>query len=244
MTSSLQEVLMTWIGFTKGWQSTLSLYLEFMDLHILPCTFLAWEKDLSMLTGSTGLEKSFITCGTHFLELSKSLFGRLYSCTVMLLNDCLTSATKKHFQVTGTSQSFAFHFSGCLSLEKTISTLLIGISNFNLIQQFSCIHQFFDRFIHIKAMYKYIHAVHHRNTDIEPFAGLSMHPVEHVYYYSCIGPSLVLLASPFAFMFNALHLVISPAPGHCGWEDFMQSGQFHYIHHRFEHSETKVNITL
>ena len=93
-------------------------------------------------------------------------------------------------------------------------------------------------------MYKYIHAVHHRNTDIEPFAGLSMHPVEHVYYYSCIGPSLVLLASPFAFMFNALHLVISPAPGHCGWEDFMQSGQFHYIHHRSEHSETKVNITL
>ena len=34
-----------------------------------------------------------------------------------------------------------------------------------------------------KAMYKYIHSLHHRNTDIEPFAGLCMHPVEHLYYY-------------------------------------------------------------
>ena len=34
------------------------------------------------------------------------------------------------------------------------------------------------RFIHIRALYKHIHAVHHRNTDIEPFAGLSMHPIE------------------------------------------------------------------
>ena len=34
---------------------------------------------------------------------------------------------------------------------------------------------FAHRFIHIKAMYKYIHSLHHRNTDIEPFAGLSMH---------------------------------------------------------------------
>ena len=80
---------------------------------------------------------------------------------------------------------------------------------------------FAHRFIHIKAVYKYVHALHHRykskatinktstsititititftrcatiivdyilyyvrNTDIEPFAGLSMHPVEHLYYY-------------------------------------------------------------
>ena len=40
------------------------------------------------------------------------------------------------------------------------------------------------RFIHIKAMYKYIHSLHHRNTDIEPFAGLCMHPIEHLYYYT------------------------------------------------------------
>ena len=49
-------------------------------------------------------------------------------------------------------------------------------------------------------MYKYIHSVHHRNTDIEPFAGLSMHPLEHLYYFSCLGPSFLLYTTPFAFM--------------------------------------------
>ena len=46
------------------------------------------------------------------------------------------------------------------------------------------IHFYFShRLIHYKALYKYIHSLHHRNTDTEPFAGLSMHPVEHLYYF-------------------------------------------------------------
>jgi len=92
---------------------------------------------------------------------------------------------------------------------------------------------FAHRFIHIKALYKYIHSLHHRNTDIEPFSGLCMHPVEHLYYYSCVGPSLLVFASPFAFMWNAVHLLISPAASHSGWEDHFQSDQYHYLHHRF-----------
>ena len=39
----------------------------------------------------------------------------------------------------------------------------------------------------LKAVYKYVHSLHHRNTDIEPFAGLSMHPVEHLYYYRLVN---------------------------------------------------------
>ena len=75
--------------------------------------------------------------------------------------------------------------------------------------------------------------MHHRNTDIEPFAGLSMHPVEHLYYFTSVGPSLFLFASPFTFIWNGLHLIISPAAGHSGWEDHFQSNQFHYLHHRY-----------
>ena len=93
---------------------------------------------------------------------------------------------------------------------------------------------FAHRFIHIKALYKYIHSLHHRNTDIEPFSGLCMHPVEHLYYYSCVGPSLLVFASPFAFMWNAVHLLISPAASHSGWGDHFQSDQYHYLHHRYE----------
>lgn len=47
-----------------------------------------------------------------------------------------------------------------------------------------------------------VHSLHHRNTDVEPFAGLCMHPVEHLYYYACILPSLVFYCSPFHFLWN------------------------------------------
>lgn len=92
---------------------------------------------------------------------------------------------------------------------------------------------FAHRFIHIKFFYKYVHSLHHRNTDIEPFAGLCMHPVEHLLYFSCAGPALYLKASPFAFMWLGVHLLISPAASHSGFEDNFQSDQFHYLHHRF-----------
>lgn len=36
------------------------------------------------------------------------------------------------------------------------------------------------RLLHAPAMYRQVHSLHHRNTDIEPFAGLCMHPVEHL----------------------------------------------------------------
>eukprot|EP00931_Biecheleriopsis_adriatica_P004800 TRINITY_DN106418_c0_g1_i1.p1 TRINITY_DN106418_c0_g1~~TRINITY_DN106418_c0_g1_i1.p1 ORF type:complete len:495 (-),score=60.02 TRINITY_DN106418_c0_g1_i1:74-1558(-) len=92
---------------------------------------------------------------------------------------------------------------------------------------------FAHRFIHIKFLYKYVHSLHHRNTDIEPFAGLSMHPIEHLFYFACAGPALYMKASPFAFMWFGVHLLISPAASHSGFEDNFQSDQFHYLHHRY-----------
>ena len=99
-------------------------------------------------------------------------------------------------------------------------------------QEIIMLYLYIHRFIRIKALYKYVHSLHHRNTDIEPFAGLCMHPIEHLYYYSCVGPSLLVFATPFAFMWNGVHLLISPAASHSGWEDHFQSDQYHYLHHR------------
>jgi hypothetical protein len=39
---------------------------------------------------------------------------------------------------------------------------------------------FAHRLLHYKPLYDQVHSLHHRNQDIEPFAGLSMHPVEHL----------------------------------------------------------------
>ena len=92
---------------------------------------------------------------------------------------------------------------------------------------------FAHRLLHFGPLFQQAHSLHHRNTDIEPFAGLAMHPVEHLYYYACVVPSLVFLFSPFAFLWNGVHLVLSPAAGHSGWEDHFQADVFHYIHHSY-----------
>ena len=96
------------------------------------------------------------------------------------------------------------------------------------------VHFFFaHRFIHMRCLYKYIHGLHHRNTDIEPFAGLCMSPAEHLYYISSIAPSVYWHASPFQFLWNGVHLILSPGASHSGWEDHWQSDQFHAAHHRY-----------
>jgi sterol desaturase/sphingolipid hydroxylase (fatty acid hydroxylase superfamily) len=96
------------------------------------------------------------------------------------------------------------------------------------------IHFYFaHRFLHFGPLYQQVHSLHHRNTDVEPFSGLCMHPVEHLYYYSCILPSLFFTCSPFAFLWNGVHLLLSPAASHSGWEDHFQSDAYHYMHHRY-----------
>ena len=96
------------------------------------------------------------------------------------------------------------------------------------------VHFYFaHRLLHFSPLYQQVHSLHHRNTDTEPFSGLCMHPIEHLYYYSCILPSLFFMCSPFAFLWNGVHLLLSPAASHSGWEDHFQSDAYHYLHHRY-----------
>jgi sterol desaturase/sphingolipid hydroxylase (fatty acid hydroxylase superfamily) len=87
------------------------------------------------------------------------------------------------------------------------------------------------RFLHCRVLYKYVHSLHHRNIDPEPWSGLAMHPIEHLYYLATVAPSLYFCMSPFHLLWNGLHAVISPAAGHSGYEDHWQSDQLHYLHH-------------
>lgn len=92
---------------------------------------------------------------------------------------------------------------------------------------------FAHRLLHFGPLYAQVHSLHHRNTDIEPFAGLCMHPIEHLYYYACVVPSLVFLCSPFAFLWNGVHLMLAPGASHSGYEDHFQADAYHYFHHRY-----------
>jgi sterol desaturase/sphingolipid hydroxylase (fatty acid hydroxylase superfamily) len=114
------------------------------------------------------------------------------------------------------------------------SGIMKFVAWFFLVPLWREVHFYFaHRLIHNKVLYKYCHSLHHRNTDIEPFSGLCMHPIEHLYYFSCIGPALYVHATPFGFLWNGIHLLLSPAASHSGYEDNWQSDQFHYLHHRY-----------
>ena len=103
-----------------------------------------------------------------------------------------------------------------------------------LIPQWRDFHFYFaHRLLHFRPNYMFVHSLHHRNTDVEPFSGLCMHPVEHLYYYACVLPNLLPMLSPSSFLFNGIHLTLAPAASHSGYEDHWQSDHFHYCHHRY-----------
>ncbi|GMH72341.1 hypothetical protein TrRE_jg5937 [Triparma retinervis] len=89
------------------------------------------------------------------------------------------------------------------------------------------------RFTHIRAVYRLVHSLHHRNTDPEPFSGLTMHPIEHLYYFSnALVPCIYIGGlTPLVFHWIGFHLTFAPAAGHSGFEDHFGSDQYHHIHH-------------
>lgn len=114
--------------------------------------------------------------------------------------------------------------------EQPLSTLLCCL----LVPMIRDVHFYLaHRMIHIRCVYKYVHAAHHRTSDTEPFSGIAMHPTEHLYYFTCYGPLLLFQVHPFVFFWMGLHALISPAASHSGYEDHWGSDLYHYLHHRY-----------
>jgi sterol desaturase/sphingolipid hydroxylase (fatty acid hydroxylase superfamily) len=97
------------------------------------------------------------------------------------------------------------------------------------------------RMIHWPPLYERVHSLHHRNTNPGPWSGLSMHPVEHLFYFSGVLIHWVLPSHPIHAMFHAFHAGLSPVPGHTGFDKvevgenraFDTNCQAHYLHHKY-----------
>lgn len=102
---------------------------------------------------------------------------------------------------------------------------------------FYCMH----RLIHVPRLYKRVHYLHHRNINPGPWSGLSMHPVEHILYFSGYLIYFVLPAHPLHFLNMGLLAGLSPAQGHTGFDRIATSDDrsvdfsyyAHYLHHRY-----------
>lgn len=102
---------------------------------------------------------------------------------------------------------------------------------------FYCIH----RLIHLPLLYKWVHSVHHNSVNPSPWSSLSMHPVEHLLYFS---GSLIHLIVPSHPLFALYHLHIAGTGaivGHVGFDRIVVDDKtaigthafVHYLHHKY-----------
>ncbi len=97
------------------------------------------------------------------------------------------------------------------------------------------------RLLHVNVLYKWFHSLHHRNVNTGPWSGISMHPVEHLLYFSLPLVFLVIPGSPFIATFSCVYLMLSPSPSHSGFDrfkitediNFHGGDYFHNLHHRY-----------
>ena len=101
---------------------------------------------------------------------------------------------------------------------------------------FYCVH----RLIHHPALYARFHKVHHRNINPGPWSGISMHPVEHLLYFSGFLIYWIIPAHPLLILHHSMMVGISPAQGHTGFDRVVTGNKStfhlpyyaHYLHHR------------
>ncbi|WP_322320886.1 sterol desaturase family protein [Cypionkella sp.] len=101
---------------------------------------------------------------------------------------------------------------------------------------FFCIH----RLIHTPFLYKWVHSVHHNSVNPSPWSSLSMHPVEHLLYWSDILIHLVLPSHPLLMLYHLQVTGTGAVVGHIGF-DKIEAGEAamdshayaHYLHHKY-----------
>ena len=102
---------------------------------------------------------------------------------------------------------------------------------------FYCIH----RLIHVPVLYRYIHSVHHNSSNPSPWSSLSMHPVEHILYFSTVFWHFILPSNPVIALYQLHFAGFGAVPGHVGFEKvevsdthaFDTHAYMHYLHHKF-----------
>ena len=97
------------------------------------------------------------------------------------------------------------------------------------------------RLLHWPPLYDRVHALHHRNINVGPWSGLSMHPIEHLLFLGSVLIHWVVAASPVHILYHMQYLTLTAATTHTGFEGLLVKdksrlalGTFHHqMHHRY-----------
>lgn len=84
-------------------------------------------------------------------------------------------------------------------------------------------------------LYRHVHSLHHKSSNPGPWSSLSMHPVEHIFYFSCFALAFIMPYHPLHLLCNKYHTDISALGGHDGYGPPGADDVGHYLHHtKFE----------
>lgn len=120
----------------------------------------------------------------------------------------------------------------CWSLMHAFSIAYIRDGHFYFIHRFMHAWRWTVMGVDIGAViYKRVHSLHHKSYNPGPWSGLSMHPLEHLLYYTCTLTPFLFSLHPIHFYFNKFHADLSPLPGHDGHNAPAGGSHFHYLHH-------------
>ncbi len=97
------------------------------------------------------------------------------------------------------------------------------------------------RLLHVPALYKLAHHLHHRNANVGPWSGLSMHPLEHILYLGSVMVHWVVVSHPVHVLYHLQYYCLTAATTHSGFEGIVVKdrnrlalGTFHHqMHHRY-----------
>jgi sterol desaturase/sphingolipid hydroxylase (fatty acid hydroxylase superfamily) len=111
----------------------------------------------------------------------------------------------------------------------------------SLLMMWHMVHFYFGhRLNHWGPLYRNAHYLHHKNVNIGPWSGLSMHPVEHLIFFSVVLIFWIVPSHPIHAMFTLLFAGLMPSTGHIGFDKIEVKGKlalpsdfFHYLHHRY-----------
>ena len=96
------------------------------------------------------------------------------------------------------------------------------VALFIAIPFWNSVHFYFvHRLLHWQPLYDMAHSLHHRNTNIGPWSGLSMHPIEHVIYLSSVLIHAVVASHPLHIFFHMHFLTLAAATSHTGFNDLV-----------------------
>ncbi len=96
------------------------------------------------------------------------------------------------------------------------------------------------RLIHVDWLYDHVHAVHHRAVNPSPWSSLSMHPVEHLLYFSGSLVHLVIFSHPLLAVYQLCYAGFGAVGGHFGFDKIETTENAvvdaesydHYLHHK------------